>query len=105
MTRLAILFCAGLLLTGCQLFRACPAPSANDTPAVDTPVPEPAGQLALVQFVDAVRPEDLEWLRAEGFTVVRVAEPTSSVVVRVPGDYDRNPLDNPRIVRFEVQMR
>ena len=61
---------------------------------------------ASVEFVDAIRDEDLEWLRNEGFEIVRIFRESNRVTVRIPDDYSKDPKDaNPRIRRVDVQMR
>lgn len=66
----------------------------------------PAGPLAVVSFEDEVRLEDWQWLEAEGFQIRNVQIETSSVVVRVPPEYEEDPrAANARIKTFSTQQR
>ena len=83
------------------------------TPTVVVPVetrpgnqaPAGAGTPALVVFRDSVGKADLDWLRAQGFTIVNVNEAAHAVSVTVPDGYSGNPKANPRVLRFTIAMR
>ena len=93
-------------LTACQSTRGADSP-APDVVSVPNTIPPRDGRIyASVEFVDAIRDEDLEWLRNEGFEIVRIFRESNRVTVRIPDDYSKGPKDaNPRIRRVDVQMR
>lgn len=102
----------GLAIAAAALVACHSNPSATDAPApeeVSVPNTFPPGDgrtYASIEFIDAIRDEDLEWLRDEGFEIVRVFRESNSVTVRIPDGYTKNPKDvNPRIKRVNVQMR
>lgn len=75
---------------------AC-APVAGEDPASSTP--------AFIEFAGELERADLEWLCAEGLTIVEVFPETRSVNVRIPAGYRGDPARNPRVRRVETRMR
>ena len=62
------------------------------------------GPSAVIRFADSLSAADLDWLGKEGFAIDRIFRSNASVLVRLPGAYDKNPLMiNDRILHFEVQ--
>lgn len=94
-------------LVACQSNRpATDAPAPEDvTPPITFP-PRDGRIYATIEFIDAIRDDDLEWLRNEGFEILRVFRESNTVTVRVPAGYTKDPKAvNPRIKRVDVQMR
>lgn len=98
--------------------QAKPKPAPQDTTPKPTPTtpggtsPAPGvpprggqGRPALIVFRDTLMQSDLDWLRAQGFTIVHANTSAHSVSIRIPDSYSGNPKSNPRVLRINVMMR
>lgn len=89
-----------------------PAATGNAPPAAPSALANPcpadsaaAGRPAAATFATPLQSHDLRWLCAEGFRVTEIFEATGVVRLRIPPGYAGDPLRNPRVRRFDVQMR